>query len=165
MSGDRSAHCWMCGRPRGLEVKRRNWGLDMGTVSVPRTDNPDDRPSQISNDFMVHAFVERNGGSTNETHVCNDCLRIALRAMKTRISEALGELDADHDAQSELVRLTERLANTQSALQRLAHDHNRMQDRLKYVLSKVPPEAFKGNDELDNAKWEVRRGKAREVYP
>jgi hypothetical protein len=133
----------------------------LSTVYVPRTDNHDDRPAQIANDLIVRAVIYRNGGSSHdsEIHLCAECLRIGVRALKNELSKALDEYDSGHDLQVELATLTKRLARTQHALSSLAHDHNRMQDRLRDVLAKLPV-AEVADREIEFAQWEVSRGRA-----
>lgn len=158
---ERSDRCWICGRKRGLEPLRDAWSLNMPTVFVPRTGDPDDKPAQISNDVMVGAYVYRNGGSAKgETHICNQCITVGARAIKVRLSEVLEEIDPKHDLEAEVARLTARLASTQNALQNVCHDHDRMQKRLAYVLSLIDASEHKGDDELGDARWEAGRGRA-----
>lgn len=155
---DRSKNCWICGRPRGLEQKRKSWSLYPPCPGVPRTDNPEDRPAQISNDLIIYAGVNRNGGASDETHLCASCVAIGVRALRAALGEALGELDEADGLELQCVDLTRRLAAAQNRLDNVCYDHNRMQKRLKYTLSKVQPSCFEDDDELGYARWEVRRG-------
>lgn len=148
-----SKHCATCGRPRGLSLQRASWDLKCPTVIVPRTGNPEDAPAQTTNDLIYNAAVWRNGGTSDRTHLCDDCLRIGLRAIKVRVDELLGALDEGHDRDAELVAVTQRLGLMQARYANLCHDHDRMQGRLK-ALMETP-----GNSEvLDDAAWEVSRG-------
>jgi hypothetical protein len=125
---------------------------------VPRTADPSDRPAQISNDLIVNAAVWRNGGSNDETHICDECLRIGLRSIKVAVSTLLDELDAGHSKDVEMAELTARLASTQCALDRVSYDHDRMQERLAYVLCILDKYGAKDDTTINHARWEVRRG-------
>jgi hypothetical protein len=129
-----SDSCATCGRPRGLEQLRGSWGISPNPW-IPRTENPEDHPWQSSNDMLCQVMVYRNGGIDSGTHLCNECLRVALRAMKVEVSDVLNELDAGHDKEAELASVTERLARLQERLHRVCFDHNRMQDRLRDLLA------------------------------
>lgn len=131
---DRSQRCCTCGRPRGLEQRRQSWWI-CPTVFVPRTANPADKPWQYANDLLVSAGVRRNGGDGDDTHICNECLRIGLREIKVRISDLLAELDAGHDKDAELSELTERLARLQLQHHNVCFDHDRMQERMRDLLA------------------------------
>ena len=150
--------CWICGRPRGLDQRRESWGLDCKMAMVPRTDNPDDCPAQIANDLIVNAAVWRNGGANSDTHICDECLRVGVRAIKVAVSTALGELDAGHDKDAELAALTERLALLQSRHHNICYDHDRMQDRLAHVLARLDAAGIEDDATTKSARWEVARG-------
>jgi hypothetical protein len=99
--------------------------------------------------------VYRNGGTDGSTHLCNECLRIALREIKVRVSEALGGLDADHDKDAEMAKLTERLAHLQCRHHNVCFDHDRMQERMRALLvSSVVPDP----EVAHAAEFEVGRG-------
>lgn len=153
--GDRSERCATCGRKRGLEQQRGSWGI-YPTPFVPRTDNPEDKPCQSSNDLICAVSVYRNGGAGDDTHLCNDCLRIGLRAIKVAVSEALDELDADHDKDREIAELTERLGRLQMKHDNVCFDHNRMQTRMSDLLKIVSTTAHQ--EVVRVASWEVSRG-------
>jgi hypothetical protein len=157
----RADRCDTCGRPRGLEQRRKIFGLspESGTVYIPRTDNPDDHPRQQSNDLICRVSVYRNGGVGDDSHLCNECLRVALRSIKVAVAEALGELDADHDKDAEIAALTARLATLQHKHWSVCFDHNRMQERLAELLASQAV-AWPDTDVVRMAEWEVQRGKA-----
>lgn len=151
--------CWTCGRARGLAQQRESWSLPLPTVLIPRTDDPADRPAQITNDLIVRVVVYRNGGIASDTHLCDECLRIALREIHVRVSDLLGALDADHDKDAEINTLTQRLASLQHHHHNVCFDHDRMQDRLRAVLPYV---ANADPESVRTCEWETARGKARE---
>lgn len=149
--------CCTCGRARGLTQRRQSWGLNCPTVIVPRTGNPEDRPYQITNDLIYNAGVWRNGGSDDKTHICDECLRIGLRAIKLKVDELLGEIEIGNDKDQELATLTQRLGVLQFEHQSLVFTHNRMQSRLQQVLTLVPSVASE-SEIMRFAKWEADRG-------
>lgn len=155
----RADRCCTCGRPRGLAQKRPSWGLECRTAFVPHTTNPKEHGDQITNDIVVNAGIWRNGGSDNDTHLCDDCLRIGLRVIKLKVDELLGAIEANADKDAELAALTERLALVQHYHQDLAYDHNRMQERLGKMMEII---AAQGQEtpEIKHAKWEATRGPA-----
>ncbi len=152
---DRSERCWTCGRKRGLEQQRRSWGIHP-TLFVPRTDNPEDKPAQSANDLICSVSIYRNGGAGDDTHLCNDCLRIGLRAIKVAVSKALEELDADHDKDATVADLTERLGRLQVKHHNVCFDHDRMQTRLGDLLGLVPETIDR--EVVRVAEFEVSRG-------
>jgi hypothetical protein len=137
---ERSERCWTCGRPRGLAQQRGDWGLHM-SPSIPRTGNPEDRPAQIANDLICAVSIYRNGGAGESTHLCDECLRVGLRAIRVQVSELLAELDARHSKDAELAELTERLAALQSRYYNVCFEHDRMQERLRELLMHVSDSA------------------------
>lgn len=154
--GKREERCATCGRPRGLEQRRGSWGIHPKPY-VPRTGNPEDSPAQTANDLICSVAIYRNGGAGEDTHLCNECLRVGLRAIKVELSELLAELDADHDKDAEIAELTERLAKLQFKHNMICFDHNRMQERLGDLLER-PSDP----DVVEYAKWEASRGPARD---
>lgn len=129
---------------------------------VPRTGNPEDKPWQITNDLIYNAAVWRNGGGSEETtHICDDCLRIGLRAIKVKVDELLGEIEAGGDKNAELTELTQRVGLMQFYHQSLAYAHDRMQSRLAAVLAILKEHGIAETQEIKHAQWEAARGPAR----
>lgn len=159
----RANWCWTCGRRRGLSVQRPSWEMRCPTA-VPRTDSADDKPAQITNDLIVNACVYRNGGTAEETHLCDDCLRIGLRAIKLHVDESLESLEAGRDKDVELAALTERLARLQHRYQQVCYAHNRMQDRLRAVSAMVNSKRSEDSAHLEAARWEIARGHVAPVF-
>lgn len=80
---DRSKFCATCGRERKpLEMRRDVWRFEE-TPLVPRI--LDLKPWQMTNDLIVMVSIYRNGGTDEATHLCDDCLRIGLRAIKVTV--------------------------------------------------------------------------------
>lgn len=155
----KSDRCWTCGRPRGLAQRRASWRLEMPTIWIPRTGDPSDKPAQAANDLICHVSIYRNGGTNESTHLCDECLRVGLRAIKVRLDALLDRLDASHDKEKDLAELTEMLATVQFRYGELTFDHDRMQERLRAIL---PPRKDDEPESLQMARWEVERGRAKE---
>lgn len=152
MNADR---CWTCGRPRGLSPQRAAWSLSLNPF-VPRTADPTDSPAQSVNDLICSAAIYRNGGTNGETHLCDACLAIGIRALKVKLDTLLGELDIPTDKDAALADLTERLGALQARHHNVCFDHDRMQDRLRDVL---PAPAENEPEAIKMARWECERGK------
>lgn len=150
-------HCWTCGKPRRLAPVRGSWGLSL-TPLVPRTGDPSHRPAQQTNDLICSVSIYRNGGTNESTHLCDDCLGVGLRALKVRIDDLLGEIDAEHDKDAVIADLMQRLGSLQLRLSNVRFDHNRMQQRLAAIL---PAEAADESEPIHYARWEVSRGPAK----
>ena len=159
----RHERCHTCGTPRGLSVQRKSWRLDECAL-VPRTGDKDHKPAQMVNDLIVYAGVYRNGSTCDETHLCDECLKVGLRLIKNEVDKLLGAIEADQDLNQELEDLTQRLGSTQHKLNNLSFDHNRMQERLGKILKKVPPSVKrKHKREFEFAQWESDRKPAERV--
>lgn len=156
-------YCKTCGKDRGpLTPIRNSWGF-IETVIVPRTPDSERKPIQMINDLIVSASVYRNGGRCETMHLCDDCLRIGLRHLMCVASRLLEETATDeYVAANEIAELTERLGETQSKLNNLTLEHNRMQDRLRAVLTLVPNRVSNkvDADVVRLAHWEANRGPA-----
>lgn len=117
MGQDRSQNCATCGKKRRpLEARRESWGTRLPTQLVPWPAVPEGRPCQSVNDLIVGAQVYRNGGTSEDTHLCDDCLRIGLRAIKAAVDEALEVVEAGADKDAEIAALTQRLGSVQAEL-------------------------------------------------
>lgn len=153
----RDKYCATCGRQRGIRQRRESWGIHC-LVSVPRTGSPDDHPAQIANELILDVVLRRNGGTGESTHLCDECLRLGLRAIKIRVSELLLELDSGHDTDAEFAALTERLAALQYQHWNVCYEHDRMQERLRDLLQHVARSADR--EVVRAAEFEVSRGPA-----
>ena len=111
---DRSRYCATCGKPRGpLEDRRESWGLRCPTAKVPLPSDSTQKPWQCLNDLIISAAVYRNGGTSDDCHPCDDCLRIGLRAIKTEIDRLLEVIESDADKDREIAELQARLYHSQ----------------------------------------------------
>lgn len=114
MGRDRSKWCATCGKPRGpLEQRRGSFGADE-LPAVPRAEAAGSPgPWQSYNDLICHVGIYRNGGCDESTHLCDDCLRVGLRALKLRIDGLLAATEPDAGKDAELARLTAEVARLQ----------------------------------------------------
>ncbi|OQX14542.1 MAG: hypothetical protein BWK73_09105 [Thiothrix lacustris] len=144
-------YCATCGKPRGIAIARRGWRFN-STIIVPKSDNPEYKPLQMINDLIITANIFRNGGVGHDTHLCDDCIKVGLIALKSEIDGLLGEVDTA----KELTELTVKLGRVQNQYNNLVHDHNRMQDRMADLLA--DPASV---DAVAMAKWEVNRGRVK----
>lgn len=117
--------CTTCGKPLGLERPRQSWGLNE-MVTVPDGEKGH-KGIEISNGLIINAKIWRNGGTGINTHLCNDCLRIGLIALKAEIGKLLGE----ESHESELADVTQRLGTMQLRFKNLSNDYDFMQERMR----------------------------------
>lgn len=154
---DRSKNCATCGKARGpLEQRRASWRFDPRPPLVPRPEQPDARPWQCVNDLIVYAGVYRNGGTDEATHLCDDCLRIGLRAIKAEVDAALEVAEAGADKDAEIAALKQRLAETQAEVWRA----NSKADAAEYWANQYRPalqRLAQFGDHTDAQHREVRR--------
>lgn len=107
-----SDFCATCGRRRGgLEQRRSGWSAT-STPIVPRSET-EGRPWQQTNDLIVAVHVYRNGGTSDDCHLCSHCLAVGLRAAKVAIEAALNESDVSADKDAEIARLTQLVGQLQ----------------------------------------------------
>lgn len=132
--------------------------MNCPTVTVPRTGNAEDHPWQIHNDLIVNAAVWRNGGSGDDTYLCDECIRIGLRAIKLEVDKLLGLIEAGRDKDAELATLNERLGLLQFYHDSVVYAHNRMQERLGAVLKILAGYGVTQGEAIKHAQWEVARG-------
>lgn len=116
---NRNEFCATCGKARKpLETPRNSWGLRLPTVAIPNGETAG-RSWQMFNDLIVSACVYRNGGTSEDCHLCDDCLRIGLRAIKLAVDRTLEVIEAGTDKDAELAALTQQLAHLQWKCDRL----------------------------------------------
>jgi len=134
--------------------------MDCRTAIIPHTANPAEHGDQITNDVVCHAGVWRNGGSGEDTHLCDDCIRIGLRVIKLKVDEMLGAVESDADKDTELAALTQRLGLMQHSHQLLAYAHDRMQLRLSRLIKVIDAQGIDETEDIRFARWESTRGPA-----
>ena len=96
MSAGRADHCCLCGalrRPTQRPVETFGNGLECIEIGKHRelmTGRWEEAPQ-----LLVSVTMWRNGGtSPGETHICDGCIVVGLRAAKTFVDTALSQLEA-----------------------------------------------------------------------
>jgi hypothetical protein len=146
-AAERAKFCATCGAARKpLEPRREFWRADVRTPGVPRSDDPEQRPWQQHNDLIVSAQVYRNGGTSEDCHLCDACLRIGMRALKLEVDQVLEVIEDRCDKDAELAALTERLANLQLEHANLRRDF----DNLRTQESKDEEERMKDENKNES---------------
>lgn len=101
-------HCSNCGkRRRPVETPRKSWRFDPGCPITPRSEGDDVAAVEICAQLIIHAHIYRNGGAGDDTHLCDDCLRVGLRIIKAEVDRLLDEPEAEKDAK--IASLTKRV--------------------------------------------------------
>jgi hypothetical protein len=158
----RSQSCSTCGKKRGpLEQRRESWGIH-DTPDVPRRDDPEARPWQIHNDLITSVSVYRNGGTSGDTHLCDDCLRIGLRDIKLKVDEMLEVVEEGADKDAELAQLTERLSKLQYQHNLTGFEYDRAIKRVAALLKLLPDELMRSK-EAGIVAWEVAQRQNQET--
>lgn len=86
---NRSEYCATCGAKRPpLRECRAAWYY---TAILEMTDHrPVEGAWESRPQLIVKADIWRNGGTDETCHLCDECLRVGLLALKQVIDEALG---------------------------------------------------------------------------
>ena len=93
----RNAHCCLCGAPR----RPTQAPVESFANPDPILHMKDHRPLQEgrweeSPQMIVSVLLYRNGGTaTGQTHICDDCIVVGLKAAKRFVDESLSALGAD----------------------------------------------------------------------
>lgn len=93
---DRSLHCCLCGaRRRATQKPVESFGNSVECISIA-----DHRPLQegrweVSPQMLVGVSMWRNGGTAaGQTHICDECIVVGLKAAKRFVDDALTSLTA-----------------------------------------------------------------------
>lgn len=139
MSKHRNDFCATCGRQRKpLEQRRDTWRFST-TPIIPRIEGL--QPWQITNDLIVSTCIYRNGGTSEDCHLCDDCLRIGLRCIKVEVDSALDTIEPEASKDAELVDLTEQLGSAQHQLSNLKNDLKNLRKIVSCIDHKVVEKA------------------------
>lgn len=94
MRKDRTLHCCLCGEPRRPTQKPvDSFGNSSRCITIG-----DHRPLQegrweISPQLLVNVSMWRNGGTDGgNTHICDGCIVVGLKAAKQFVDESLAAL-------------------------------------------------------------------------
>lgn len=89
MAADRTLKCATCGAARPLLQKPRQSIGGNALISVGQFKATagawEQQPS-----IIVHFGAYRNGGTGSDTHMCDDCVTLSLKAMRDQIDRLLG---------------------------------------------------------------------------
>lgn len=94
---DRSAHCCLRGtRRRPTQKPVESFGNNVECLSIA-----DHRPLQegrweVSPQLLVNVSMWRNGGTAvGQTHICDECIVVGLKAAKRFVDDALTYLTSE----------------------------------------------------------------------
>lgn len=92
---DSRKFCHCCGAWRRLEALRCSIGIHecVQVEEYKRLSRPPGACYEQSPQLIAGVGVYRNGGTSEDHHICNDCLQLGLRYARDRINELLGETD------------------------------------------------------------------------
>lgn len=86
---DRKQFCATCGTKRTpIQQRRESWGWTR--IIVVDEHKAVSGAWEQSPQLIASAAVYRNGGTSDDCHLCDECLLIGLRALKETIDAALG---------------------------------------------------------------------------
>ena len=97
----KNTHCCQCGKPRGIAPISHGFSLDRMGISGIFTPCPghlvDRNPApgvhlEQHPSLLIAAAVWRNGGTSDDVHICVDCTTKAVRHIRDQLSSALGDL-------------------------------------------------------------------------
>ena len=122
---ERADCCATCGKKRKpLERRRNAWSLQHSTTGVPPPRSQSRGPGSSLIDLIINACVYRNGGTSEDCHLCDDCLRIGLRALKARSTPLWRNRGRCHAELAELNRRLLYLQFTQHRIREAVIDRN-----------------------------------------
>lgn len=92
---DRTQHCCCCGEPRKPTQKPvEGFGNNCQTVTIGKHRELKEGRWEQSPQLLVSVSIYRNGGTDyGNTHICDGCIVVGLRAAKLFVDEALALLN------------------------------------------------------------------------
>lgn len=90
---DRSVNCCLCGAPRRpTQQPVASFGNNIECITIG--DHRELKPGrwELSPQLLVSVNMWRNGGTSAETHMCDDCIVVGLKAAKAFVDGALSSL-------------------------------------------------------------------------
>lgn len=93
-STDRTAHCCLCGQARRPTQKPvESFGNGVEFLSIKDHRPLQDGRWEVSPQLLVSVQMWRNGGTAaGQTHICDGCIVVGLRAAKTFVDNSLASL-------------------------------------------------------------------------
>jgi len=97
MGTPRHNHCCLCGAPRRATQKPlESFGNDVECITIGEHRPLKEGRWEISPQLLVSVQMWRNGGTARgETHICDDCVVVGLKAAKRFVDESLAALGSD----------------------------------------------------------------------
>lgn len=87
-------HCCLCGeRRRPTQAPVRSFGNDMPCIVMKEHRELKPGRAEESPQLLVSVSMWRNGGTNEQTHMCDGCIVVGLKAAKKFVDEALIGLD------------------------------------------------------------------------
>ncbi len=116
MRPPRHAHCCLCGAPRRPTQRPvESFGNNVECITISEHRELQEGRWEESPQMLVSVSMWRNGGtSPGQTHICDDCIVVGLKAAKRFVDDALRALGASHVDGGEL----------QEALEEIAQEHD-----------------------------------------
>lgn len=86
-------HCALCGeKRRATEPQVKSFGMhDLLIIREHRELQPGraEQSPQMMIDTAIYASIRRNGGESEDTHLCQGCIRLGLQRIKEFCEESL----------------------------------------------------------------------------
>lgn len=94
---DRSLHCCLCGaRRRPTQKPVESFGNSVERISVADHRPLQDGRWEVSPQLLVNVSMWRNGGTApGQTHICDECIVVGLKAAKRFVDDALTSLTSE----------------------------------------------------------------------
>jgi len=94
MSRDRTLHCCLCGEPRRPTQKPvEGFSNNVECISIGKHRDLKPMRWEDHTQLLVSVSMWRNGGTASgQTHICDGCIIVGLRAAKLFVDRALTEL-------------------------------------------------------------------------
>ena len=95
----KNTHCCQCGKPRGLAPISKGFRLDSissGIFSPCPAEDVDRNPApgvhiEQAPSMIIVAQAYRNGGCSDDVHICTECTTKSVRHIRDLLTIALGE--------------------------------------------------------------------------
>lgn len=86
--------CCLCGEPRRLtQAPVRSFGNEIECIVIKEHRELKPGRAEVSPQLLVSVNMWRNGGASDDTHMCDACIVVGLKAAKKFVDDALIGLD------------------------------------------------------------------------
>lgn len=91
----RNAHCCLCGEPRRpTQAPVESFGNNVECLSIKDHRELKEGRWETSPQLLVNVSMWRNGGTAvGQTHICDGCIVVGLKAAKRFVDESLAALE------------------------------------------------------------------------